>query len=87
VKGCEVIYGKHSKEVAERFCTYMEGKGQKNRGIIPDFSAVRGKRNVEMAQLFSKKAILIEPFFGDNVDDYIYPTKMANYLLEFIAME
>ena len=62
----------------------MQTKGQKNRGAKDVYVNGRGQKNLETAQKYSKHCILIEPFFGDNQNDYIPARDMARYLTEFI---
>lgn len=82
-QGCEALYT-NSKALAEKFCAFMEEKGQYNRGAKDVYKNGRGIKNMEIAQRYCENNILIEMFFGDNKEDYIPIKEAREYLQEFL---
>ena len=82
-KGCEALYI-DSKELAEKFCKFMEHKGKKNRGAKDVYANGRGIKNMEIASKYADNVILTEMFFADNKDDYITIKDATKYLQEFL---
>lgn len=84
--GVEALYyNKPSITVCDIFCTELSKRfGRKNRG--PKYVVTNG-RGVSNLQLLSDipYAIILEPFFGDNKNDYIPHLDYTNFLSETIA--
>lgn len=83
VEGCEALYSSHYK-LAKSFCDMMEDMGRVNRGPKKVDGKDSGAYNIKCAEMYANRAILIEPFFGDNPNDYIEPSIMATALTQFI---
>lgn len=83
-KGCEALYiGSYS--LAKSFCDFMAANyGKSNRGAKNLSGGGNGKYNIQQAESQAEDCILIEPFFGDNLNDYIEPQVMAKALTDFI---
>lgn len=84
VGGCEALYiGSHA--LAKSFCDFMaDNYGKSNRGAKNLLNGGNGKYNIQQAESQAEDCILIEPFFGDSVNDYMEPEVMAKALTEFI---
>ena len=84
--GCEALYYTNaSKKIATIFCTDLchEFK-RKNRGAKYVVENGRGILNLQLLSDIPY-SILVEPFFGDNPNDYIEVEDYVNFLKAFIA--
>ena len=83
-RGVEALCHDLSWEFASEFTTFAsKSLGHKNRGAKNVSTMKHGKPNMEAVKKYSTDSILIEPFFGDNEDDYVTIERMRQLLVEF----
>lgn len=88
--GCEVlITSEVSRSLGEKFaamfCLKFGRTMRGQKGIKWLKSGDRGFGNVYGASKVAKKAILVEPFFCDNKNEWIEPEAYAEFLVEFLS--
>ena len=83
--GCEAFYYMpNSKSICEYYCElFCERFKRKNRGAKDIKKNGRGVTNLSLLQDIPY-SILVEPFFGDNKDEYISKNDYASFLAEFV---
>lgn len=89
VRGAEVLIAKEdtvSKELANTFLSLLKTAGRHIRGVKELNEKDRGYKNLQLMKSKATCAILIEPFFGDNMIDYMDTDCMERILTAYVNL-
>lgn len=81
---CLVLEDASTYGWAMQFLIHMRVRGYKVRDVRFIDKDMRGHKNLTLMSERGDNAFIVEPFFGDNCEDYIPPDKMASLLIGYL---